>query len=162
MKPNTRIINYSILHVCGGDPCTKRTSQEFSSYSPRMWRWSWQHNHWHAREWVFSTYVEVILRLRLSFAELAGILHVCGGDPILSWYIFILFLYSPRMWRWSCPLQPFHNTNLVFSTYVEVIPIFSVGRSKLLCILHVCGGDPVGHDWTCFFDQYSPRMWRWS
>lgn len=48
-------------------------------YSPRMWRW--------------------ILRASTVVQEGAGILHVCGGDPWITYLQFVLILYSPRMWR---------------------------------------------------------------
>ena len=51
---------------------------------------------------VFSTYVEVILAGSKKSVKRLCILHVCGGDPI------------------HMSLLSF--TNLVFSTYVEVIP----------------------------------------
>ena len=33
--------NYSILHVCGGDPIFHGKTRKQVKYSPRMWRWSW-------------------------------------------------------------------------------------------------------------------------
>ena len=50
-----------ILHVCGGDPSLANLLLMITRYSPRMWRWSprLERNQW--VEWVFSTYVEVIL-----------------------------------------------------------------------------------------------------
>ena len=51
---------------------------------------------------VFSTYVEVIPLFDVAQKYKIGILHVCGGDPVL-WCIV-------------------NGHNAVFSTYVEVIP----------------------------------------
>ena len=49
---------------------------------------------------------------------------------------------------------------LVFSTYVEVIPGASITNGKILGILHVCGGDPDYLNANNLDKQYSPRMWR--
>ena len=127
-----------------------------------MWRWSYM---WSAVQFtwsVFSTYVEVILRVAFYGFHQGSILHVCGGDPKL----FILFgaisSYSPRMWRWSLFGMNFWPVKYVFSTYVEVILSARLGRLFAICILHVCGGDPYYDSVKALQEQYSPRMWRWS
>ena len=73
--------NVGILHVCGGDP--KSGDRRFLSikYSPRMWRWSRDQRHLFHGQRVFSTYVEVILKIKEEAESSKGILHVCGGDP---------------------------------------------------------------------------------
>ena len=48
----------------------------------------------------------------------------------------------------------------VFSTYVEVIPIFPKNTMINTSILHVCGGDPMTGIITVNIPEYSPRMWR--
>ena len=48
----------------------------------------------------------------------------------------------------------------VFSTYVEVIPLFDVAQKYKIGILHVCGGDPTCPKDRGNFFEYSPRMWR--
>ena len=48
---------------------------------------------------VFSTYVEVILMLDEHKKYQWGILHVCGGDPMLVGSLDLCKVYSPRMWR---------------------------------------------------------------
>ena len=91
-----------------------------------------------------------------------GILHVCGGDPLISAHKFTLAVYSPRMWRWSRTHNFFIISSDVFSTYVEVIPSIPVNLLNVMGILHVCGGDPwcgLNVDGNI---RYSPRMWRWS
>ena len=72
----------------------------------------------------------------------------------------------------------------VFSTYVEVIPKYLAKFELVSCILHVCGGHPIGKrparptnkyspSHVCgghpiallgmyFCKVYSPRMWRSS
>ncbi len=52
-----------ILHVCGGDPFWVPMSCLWVLYSPRMWRWSWVPAKYTKIILVFSTYVEVILRI---------------------------------------------------------------------------------------------------
>ena len=133
----------SILHVCGGDPIGRLLFVSYLLYSPRMWRWSHMSNSATFKVRVFSTYVEVILINRtLSMFEY-GILHVCGGDPAPTLISSSESKYSPRMWRWSCPISVVSKFIWVFSTYVEVILLSSSFAVEHFCILHVCGGDPI-------------------
>ena len=151
-----------ILHVCGGDPHQLTISIFISLYSPRMWRWSYQEVAARYADDVFSTYVEVILPDFLTSMVLARILHVCGGDPRFLYYPWGVFVYSPRMWRWSLHPTQKPVPVLVFSTYVEVILCFIGGIIMAGCILHVCGGDPETTLANREVFKYSPRMWRWS
>ena len=68
------------------------------------------------------------------------ILHVCGGDPSTC------FKLAER--------------GIVFSTYVEVIPVCGVPVLSGAGILHVCGGDPSYGFRKSSQRWYSPRMWR--
>ena len=111
-------------------------------YSPRMWRWSFDWWWVDARDWVFSTYVEVILSAALDMTISNGILHVCGGDPASCLLPLKHRKYSPRMWRWSSYVCPCLSLCRVFSTYVEVIPSTGLVPKVISSILHVCGGDP--------------------
>ena len=90
------------------------------------------------------------------------ILHVCGGDPFCIDASNLFWLYSPRMWRWSPIICIQLGLKIVFSTYVEVIPmiLFLIGKAQ--GILHVCGGDPRIAMNSRILPKYSPRMWRWS
>ena len=56
-----QIASLRILHVCGGDPIIWLLSTTMTTYSPRMWRWSWMAIADDQAYEVFSTYVEVIL-----------------------------------------------------------------------------------------------------
>ena len=127
-----------------------------------MWRWSQASTSWTCRSFVFSTYVEVILVPSLFYAAPESILHVCGGDPIQNGSFHDMFMYSPRMWRWSWVTELFHFCFSVFSTYVEVILISRSRNSRNWGILHVCGGDPISNWSKRTGKRYSPRMWRWS
>ena len=152
----------SILHVCGGDPTNIKAARNENMYSPRMWRWSQHQKTVSGKELVFSTYVEVILLWAASSSPVTRILHVCGGDPKACKLIRAPLQYSPRMWRWSSSKEVRKNLNKVFSTYVEVILLSSSFAVEHFCILHVCGGDPVGSTTKKISGMYSPRMWRWS
>ena len=66
------------------------------------------------------------------------------------------------MWRWSCGGSKTIRSNVVFSTYVEVILEPTGFQHNPWSILHVCGGDPKRVIATQTDIQYSPRMWRWS
>ena len=131
-----------ILHVCGGDPKKAIGLLKEAGYSPRMWRWSYGIRVLGVLGKVFSTYVEVILAEIARRTTTNGILHVCGGDPLLWSISANKLVYSPRMWRWSYYSLSVFFAKIVFSTYVEVIPTAQV----VLWLFH----------W------YSPRMWRWS
>ena len=92
---------------------------------------------------VFSTYVEVILKLLRENVGIKGFLHVCGGDPKWLRTLTIQNKFSPRMWRWSYDARDSTLMINVFSTYVEVILNARLVVRLNLCFLHVCGGDPV-------------------
>ena len=73
-------LNY-FLHVCGGDPELDLPPISNCLFSPRMWRWSSQILAQAQAKIIFSTYVEVILNLRVKAIKPST--------------------FSPRMWRWS-------------------------------------------------------------
>ena len=153
-----------ILHVCGGDPKVRpgvyinvkvfstyvevilslETQENYDKlYSPRMWRWSYT-GHYEGKKFVvFSTYVEVILTTIVPYPFCHCILHVCGGDPCTLMLKTPHRMYSPRMWRWSPVFDILVSKYRVFSTYVEVIPNHLFQLCNKVCILHVCGGDPI-------------------
>ena len=162
LELNFTLTSTSILHVCGGDPSSCNFGWNLGRYSPRMWRWSrfpklkvWQ-------KLVFSTYVEVILRLYTTWVSMMCILHVCGGDPQLVRLDKDDIKYSPRMWRWSPLVYASASVFRVFSTYVEVILLNLQRLNRIQSILHVCGGDPHHPASNLMSAWYSPRMWRWS
>ena len=127
-----------------------------------MWRWSYINVMLSTRKTVFSTYVEVILKPKAPIASSFSILHVCGGDPVNWTFGITVFMYSPRMWRWSQARTSCNMHQTVFSTYVEVILLHPKSFLSSNCILHVCGGDPFRTDPVTYQLRYSPRMWRWS
>ena len=106
--------------------------------------------------------MEVILIKEAGYKPLICILHVCGGDPFPTPCFPSELSYSPRMWRWSCSSITSIFSDVVFSTYVEVILSTSTSSVVQLGILHVCGGDPGRLQVSTSIDEYSPRMWRWS
>ena len=151
-----------ILHVCGDDPCFGLPARLYASYSPRMWRWSPYPTNAPSTIIVFSTYVEMILKMTTYSLIYTSILHVCGDDPIASRRHLKRTRYSPRMWRWSYYHPTSIHNCLVFSTYVEMILPRFVLLYPSFRILHVCGDDPHIRCKPCYFIEYSPRMWRWS
>ena len=151
-----------ILHVCGGDPTTRTYFVASSWYSPRVWRWSHTIYVIILISHVFSTCVEVILCVCHALSSALGILHVCGGDPLVIRSQWSVWMYSPRVWRWSYIIMYCRNTTGVFSTCVEVILLIKLKCWFNRSILHVCGGDPVDGN-ICLIDlKYYPRVWRWS
>ena len=153
---------FCILHVCGGDPIRLWLVDLLTMYSPRMWRWSPDKYVIDGKLVVFSTYVEVILCMTNKLQSAWGILHVCGGDPMICLESRLFMMYSPRMWRWSFSNMDGEFWVNVFSTYVEVIQRLLSLKWLPQCILHVCGGDPDLPDDDGNMTTYSPRMWRWS
>ena len=151
-----------ILHVCGDDPCFGLPARLYASYSPRMWRWSPYPTNAPSTIIVFSTYVEMILKMTTYSLIYTSILHVCGDDPIASRRHLKRTRYSPRMWRWSYYHPTSIHNCLVFSTYVEMILPRFVLLYPSFRILHVCGGDPTTFCSLISIFSYSPRMWRWS
>ena len=99
----------SILHVCGDDPFKKKTLKWVVMYSPRMWRWSYSPANSPFKVKVFSTYVEMILKVWSCSIQWICILHVCGDDPKISTFCVINKWYSPRMWRWSSCYRCFNS-----------------------------------------------------
>ena len=73
--------------------------------------------------------MEVILLSGCPNPYCHRILHVCGGDPKHISKSTVL--------------------DVVFSTYVEVIPSGTSSLKKLRSILHVCGGDPKAVNGIC-------------
>ena len=102
LKKHVDIVAISrVLHVCGGDPEWTLYSLNKFECSPRMWRWSPTIPDGAIAIIVFSTYVEVILNFVWGYSFIFGVLHVCGGDPLLAWLYKASDACSPRMWRWS-------------------------------------------------------------
>ena len=67
-SPTSHLVRSRILyflHVCGGDPKIMLVSCFSSRFSPRMWRWSYQELAAKYADNIFSTYVEVILKMEL-------------------------------------------------------------------------------------------------
>ena len=152
----------SVLHVCGGDPLFEGLRCWRYLYSPHMWRWSWSLLGISTSAYVFSTHVEVIPFLSFLAVQKDCILHTCGGDPWIDNFMIHFKKYSPHMWRWSYMQTAYHVQNNVFSTHVEVIPIFQTIQKQIRCILHTCGGDPLAACPLIQLTRYSPHMWRWS
>ena len=71
--------SFSILHECGGDP--DKVDQAVKTMQ------------------VFSTSVEVILKIIKEGTPNIGILHECGGDPNFFLRHVLKSMYSPHMWR---------------------------------------------------------------
>ena len=144
LKHGQKVVDHgSFLHVCGGDPSNASGVAIKMLFSPRMWRWSLRWLPQQLFYLVFSTYVEVILTLRMRKEHENGFLHVCGGDPTREFTSLNRLLFSPRMWRWSWGTCLSKLIRFVFSTYVEVIYSCNNPCNWTSRFLHVCGGDPV-------------------
>ena len=92
---------------------------------------------------MFSTYVEMILYPPVLLISCAGVLHVCGDDPMQQRIAQQTSTCSPRMWRWSPLCGSSTEYSLVFSTYVEMILGNNIQPYLSFSVLHVCGDDPI-------------------
>ena len=124
-----------------------------------MWRWSWLDHFSKRNDFVFSTYVEMIPIFTQLPAGSVSVLHVCGDDPKASRLLTVASGCSPRMWRWSYDYDPYLLEVEVFSTYVEMILTRSQFPLTMLCVLHVCGDDPIDKGAFRVMSRCSPRMW---
>ena len=106
-----------------------------------MWRWSYIINVGLDKAYVISTYVEMIPTIQRQKSHLIGDLHVCGDDPHSVERDCAIFMWSPRMWRWSLTKLVQVLSREVISTYVEMILKLSLNSMPQL--------------------EWSPRMWRW-
>ena len=127
-----------------------------------MWRWSSYKCFRYPVPLVFSTYVEVILSLKLTISILLSFLHICGGDPNGAELKKEKLMFSPHMWRWSSRYRHCNTNYFVFSTYVEVILQCLQDNLSEWRFLHICGGDPKVNAPAKLAIAFSPHMWRWS
>ena len=115
----------SFLHVCGDVSSGAYQSYLDCMFSPRIWRCFRQK----VQEWtkvqVFSTYVEMFLKLFINLSS--------------------LLKFSPRMWRCFLVLCKEEGLWSVFSTYVEMFLMWSCPISYPSGFLHVCGDVSPSH-----------------
>ena len=108
-----------------------------------MWRWSYD------SKWDNKTF--------------SSFLHVCGGDPLPCDFTSLIFLFSPRMWRWSWLQYSQLHMSFVFSTYVEVIPMQKYNPKNYKKVFSTYVEVILVHEERLDGSKkFSPRMWRWS
>ena len=73
------IVHIRFLHVCGGVSKVSIWFDGYTRFSPRMWRCFLIFRSQLCMRLVFSTYVEVFLRIIARLNSFMGFLHVCGG-----------------------------------------------------------------------------------
>ena len=127
-----------------------------------MWGWSWlallSTLNWD----VFPMYVGVIPSPTFTWSPILSVPHVCGGDPKFALCLITLHQCSPCMWGWSLLQGQIVVVKIVFPMYVGVILNFVVHSSSVICVPHVCGGDPLRASLSLNERPCSPCMWGWS
>ena len=88
-----------LLHVRGGVSGHVSLAATLSKSSPRPWRCFQVQLRHHAQDAVFSTSVEVFLRIWRSSCLAESLLHVRGGVSSTGHPSHLLNLSSPRPWR---------------------------------------------------------------
>ena len=92
-------LDFYFLHVCGGVSEALIQAIETREFSPRMWRCFSILTVRLNENQIFSTYVEVFLRIERLYVAPCDFLHVCGGVSIKRSVLPRSFEFSPRMWR---------------------------------------------------------------
>ena len=110
------------LHVCGGVSPPVERVVAVTEFSPRMWRCFFKDDCDIHTIIIFSTYVEVFLRLMSVVKTRWNFLHVCGGVSAFQPSVLDSQRFSPRMWRCFYPEIEDLYFGTIFSTYVEVFP----------------------------------------
>ena len=67
-------------------------------------------------------------------------LHVRGGVSKTQFSLFDSKMFSPRAWRCFLLYTKIRDAGGVFSTCVEVFPVFRLGSFPCVSFLHVRGG----------------------
>ena len=132
-------------------------------------------------ETVFSTSVEVFLRLNSYKTDNPSLLHVRGGVSIYRASFLFALGSSPRPWRCFRLSRDGASDAVVFSTSVEVFPdhdssdtvcasssprpwrcfFIVISCSRLICsLLHVRGGVSNDTPTSEGVPGSSPRPWR--
>ena len=106
---------------------------------------------------VFSTCVEVFLRVYEIERERHRFLHVRGGVSQRPTDFISLIAFSPRAWRCFCHVVIRVSSHFVFSTCVEVFLAVRENLPTLASFLHVRGGVSGSNTGIQRAIQFSPR-----
>ena len=109
---------------------------------------------------VFSTCVEVFLRVYEIERERHRFLHVRGGVSQRPTDFISLIAFSPRAWRCFCHVVIRVSSHFVFSTCVEVFLAVRENLPTLASFLHVRGGVSDLFKRYHVKISFSPRAWR--
>ena len=149
-----------LLHVRGGVSGEYLMCIKPLESSPRTWRCFYGYRQRVRPGSVFSTYVEVFLRLHQLHQLYLSLLHVRGGVSNARTLLRPSAWSSPRTWRCFLMICVFTATSNVFSTYVEVFPTGGTIKGSILRLLHVRGGVSRGFLVGSLYLRSSPRTWR--
>ena len=170
----------SLLHARGGVSQTDDQLEITIESSPRSWRCFPNLTTEQEAEVVFSTLVEVFLNIK-SLRQLGcSLLHARGGVSGVALLLFAPVVSSPRSWRCFSTDGDKCGFVSVFSTLVEVFPIFSLSlltpivfstlvevflskgspADTPVSLLHARGGVSTIKWTSCRELKSSPRSWR--
>ncbi len=149
-----------LLHARGGVSIGGGIYRRLDLSSPRPWRCFPLECFCVTFDKVFSTPVEVFLRITRLLVLARSLLHARGGVSIGAEQSTRMAASSPRPWRcfqfWGHALQGLS----VFSTPVEVFLWLSSGLVGLLGLLHARGGVSQFQRIQWAGGVSSPRPWR--
>ena len=150
----------SLLHVRGGVSNRPFTIFILTLSSPRPWRCFCESGCTDVQYGVFSTSVEVFLKLITSSRYSSSLLHVRGGVSAHAHDSRTRTQSSPRPWRCFLHGPRVYRRQHVFSTSVEVFPKHRGTIGTHTSLLHVRGGVSTESQLRTKTFASSPRPWR--
>ena len=134
------VFSICFLHTRGGVSLLLDLDGDFLRFSPHTWRCFPVQEHILQPRQVFSTHVEVFLRLNVFLLLLMSFLHTRGGVSYLLAFRTAIRKFSPHTWRCFQPTPLTAYPAPVFSTHVEVFLFDSSSRLLYRRFLHTRGG----------------------
>ena len=139
-----RLLSICFLHVRGGVSAGFQGIRGKKKFSPRAWRCFRIDKARGLATRVFSTCVEVFLRVYEIERERHRFLHVRGGVSYAFGQKKLIGEFSPRAWRCFYTVLENRESNQVFSTCVEVFLRATYYGRHIPSFLHVRGGVSSG------------------
>ncbi len=146
-------------HACGGVPMYWKFPDILTKFSPRMWGCTDRSRVLSHHGTVFPTHVGVYRSLLFVFHRDSCFPHACGGVPLDTVVLWLLHLFSPRMWGCTSDCSFSSMLNSVFPTHVGVYREAVLRIELFKRFPHACGGVPAQPIFSIRLILFSPRMW---
>ena len=104
--------------------------------------------------------MEVFLDYLDDMYDVVCLLHARGGVSMKMAKVYIIRESSPRPWRCFPLSSALDNSAAVFSTPVEVFPLFLRSQATCRGLLHARGGVSFHQTASLSSKKSSPRPWR--